>query len=135
MFRIADRPQANAIAERNGGEVMRHHRAIVTNRLLRPIWSVMLPLVQRVINRTWKQSIGATPHQLIHWAPTDLDRGLFAPFREASVVPPLTTGYVQQLQEAYTELLDATAVYVAKEQQKLAKHQPEVVPTEFQVGT
>ena len=134
VLTLAERPQANAIVERNGGEVMRHLRALVTARDLRGIWSVVLPLVQRIINHTWKRSIGTTPHLLLHWAPTDLDRGLFAPFGEATVVPPLETEHVRQLQQAYETLLDQTSLFVAAEQEKAEEQYAESVVTEFEVG-
>ena len=123
------------MVERNGGEVVRHLRALVAARDLRPIWSVMLPLAQRVINGTWKSRTGSTPHRLIHWAPTDLDRGLFEPFQSEAVVPPLETGHVLLLQQAYERLLDETAVFVSAEQDKLMQQYADVVPTEFKVGT
>jgi hypothetical protein len=65
VLTLAERQQANAIVERNGGEVMRHLRAHEGEvmRYLRTIF-VMLPLAQRIINKTWKQSIGTSPHQL-----------------------------------------------------------------------
>ena len=91
VLTLAERPQANALAERNGGEVMRHLRAVVLDKVLRQLWSVLLPLTMRVINRSYKPSVGNTPHRLIHWAPTDLDRGMFAPFREAGELPPLNS--------------------------------------------
>jgi hypothetical protein len=66
VLTLAQRPQANVLAERNGGEVMRHLRAIVTDKGMRDLWSVMLPLIMRIINRTFKQSVGTTPHRLLH---------------------------------------------------------------------
>lgn len=134
VLTLAERPQANAIVERNGGEVMRHLRVMVAARDLRPIWSVVLPLVQRIINNTWKGAINNTPHRLIHWAPTDLDRGLFAPFREAAVSPPLQSEYVAQLQVAYERLLDETSEFVCMEQKKLQSQYVGIQPTEFAVG-
>jgi hypothetical protein len=53
VLTLAERPQANAIVERNGGEVMRHLRMLVAPKDLRSLWSVMLPLSQRIINNTW----------------------------------------------------------------------------------
>ena len=82
------------------------------DRGLRPLWSVLLPLSMRVINKTYKPSINAVPHRLIHWAPTDMDRGLFSPFREDVEIPPLKTEYVQQLEEAYERLLDVTSEHI-----------------------
>ena len=131
---MPERPQANAIVERNGGEVTRHLRVLVAARDLRGIWSVMLPLVQRIINHTWKKSIGTTPHRLMHWAPTDLDRGLFAPFQAYAVMPPLSNAHVKRLQEAYERLLDETSVHVVQEQEAQQQRYADIVPTEFMVG-
>jgi hypothetical protein len=79
VLSLAERPQANSIVERNGAEVMCHLRILVAPKDLRSIWSVVLPLAQRIINRTWKAAVGSSLYRLIHWAPTDLDRGLFSP--------------------------------------------------------
>jgi hypothetical protein len=135
VLTLAERPQANGVVERNGGEVMRHLRLLVAPKDLRRLWSVMLPLSQRIINNTWKASIGSTPHQLLHWAPTDLNRGLFAPMEEPSAVPPLSNDHVRQLQVAYERLLDETSLHVWTEQAKLLEEYQGVVPTDFAVGT
>jgi hypothetical protein len=135
VLTLAERPQANAIVERNGGEVVRHLRALVAQRDLRSIWSVMLPLSQRIINKTWKASIMATPHQLMHWAPTDLDRGILTPYGEAQEIPPLSTEFVSELQRGYERLLDETSEHVAREQEKLRVEFKSVVPTVLEVGS
>lgn len=134
VLTLPERPQANAIVERNGAEVMRHLRILVAERDLRRLWSVMLPLAQRVINRTWKQAVGASPHQLMHWAPTDLDRGIFAPFQESPVVPPLSTDYVINLHRAYERLLDMTSLHIVDEQKKLKELHQHKDDTIFDVG-
>jgi hypothetical protein len=77
----------------------------------------MLPLVMRIINRSFKPSIGAVPHRLLHWAPTDLDRGMFAPFREVTEAPVLNSPYVRSLESAYEKLLDAE--FILEEQDKV----------------
>ena len=69
MLTLAQRPQANAIAERNGGKVTRHLRALLIDKVLQGLQSVLLPLT--------------TLHRLMQWASTYLDRGIFEPFREA----------------------------------------------------
>jgi hypothetical protein len=134
VLTLAERPQANAIVERNGREVMRHLRALVAQRDLRSLWSVMLPLAQRIINKTWKQSVGATPHQLLHWAPTDLDRGILTPYGEVENIPPLSTEVVSKIQVAYERLLDETSLYVVEEQARLRGESGVIVPTEMEVG-
>lgn len=136
VLTLAQRPQANALAERNGGEVMRHLRAIVMTKGLRELWSVMLPLIMRIINRTYKQSIGSTPHRLLHWAPTDLDRGLFAPFPENDApVPPLKTEFVKALEKGYEQLLDASALHILQEQDRIRQQYDIAEVREYDVGS
>jgi hypothetical protein len=135
VLTLAERPQANGIVERSGGEVMRHLRLLVAPNNLRSLRSVMLPLAEHIINNTWKAAIGNTPHRLIHWAPTNLDRGLFTPIDEPKVVPPLSEDYVVQLQVAYERLLDETSAYILEEQEKLQKKYLGTVPTGFPVGS
>jgi hypothetical protein len=135
VLTLAQRPQANGLVERNGGEVMRHLRALVLSKGLRALWSVMLPLVMRIINRSYKPSIGAVPHRLLHWAPTDLDRGMFAPFREVSEAPVMNSSYVRSLESAYEKLLDATSEFILEEQDKVRAQYEGKEPTEFEVGS
>jgi hypothetical protein len=132
---LAYRPQANGLAERNGGEVMRHLRALTLDKNIRALWSVVLPMIMRIINKSFKPSIGGVPHRLIHWAPTDLDRGLFDPFDMYVPMPPLQTEYVTALEEAYEHLLDATSEHILQEQSKVAARFEGIVPTEFPPGS
>ena len=90
---------------------------------------------QRIINNTWKADIGNTPHRLIHWAPTNLDRGLFTPIDEPKVVPPLSNDYVVRLQTAYERLLDETSAHILEEQEKLQRGNVGMVPTGFLDGS
>ena len=135
ILTLAQRPQANALVERNSGEVARHLRAVVLDKVIRPLWSVMLPLIMRIINRSFKPSVGSTPHRLLHWAPTDLDRGMFAPFRMDSVVPPLHSSFVRTLEQTYEHLLDVTSDHVRREQDRIQLRFDGMVPTEFKVGS
>ena len=96
---------------------------------------MVLPLAQRIINRTWKAAIGSSPHRLIHWAPTDLDRGLFSPIEDPKVIPPLTNDYVMLLQAAYERLLDETSMHIWKEQERLREEYIGAIPTDFKVGS
>ena len=119
MLTLAYRPQVNVIVERNGGEVMRHIRELVLDKVLRGLWSVSLPLVMCIINRSYKQSIGTIPHRLLHWAPTDLDRGLFTPFRDEGPLPAAKSAYVRALEVQYENLLEVTSTHILFEQTKL----------------
>ncbi len=117
VLTLAERPQANAIVKRNGAEVIRHLRILVAPKDLCSIWSVVLPLAQRIINRTLKAAVGSSPNRLIHLAPTDLDRGLFSPIEDPKVISPLTNDYVMHLHFAYERLLDEISMHILKEQE------------------
>ena len=101
VLTLAQHPQVNALAKRNGAEVAKHLRALLLDNAIRESWSVLLPLVMRIINRPYIQNIGTTPHRLILWAPTDLDRAMFEPFREAKELLPVKSAYVLQLEVTY----------------------------------
>ena len=117
VLTLAGRPQENGIVECLGGEEMRHLKALTVAKDLKSIWSVMLPLVQRIINKTWKSSIQNCPLNLIHFSPTDLNRGIFSSFAEPEFVPPLKTEYVNKLWVAYERLLDEASLFMAVEQE------------------
>ena len=134
VLTLAERPQANGICERNGAEVMKHLRILVAAKDLRSIWSVVLPLIRRILNLTWRPSVGCAPHTLIHWAPTNLDRGIFAPFDEPFAVPPLNSKYVARLHEVYESLLDSTSLYILERQQKSLDDANMTEPTVFSPG-
>ena len=114
---------------------MRHLRAILLDKVVRPIWSVLLPLVMRILNKTYKQSIHCTPHSLMFWAHTDLDRGIFNQFNERLEILPLRSNYVRVLEDNYERLLDITLLHILAEQEKLIKRYADIVITEFDVGS
>ena len=135
VLTLAERPQANGIAERIGGEVMRHLRALVFDARIRSIWSVVLPLVQRILNRTFREFLGCAPNALVYVQAPDLDRGLFEPFREHNALLPVSMDYLQALRDAQESLLDITAEHLAAQQRhRLAKARP-VIPTVFPIGS
>ena len=119
ILTLAERPQANGMVERQGGEVMRHLRALVFDSATKFLWSLMLPLVQRILNRTYRQSTGCIPNSLVYVSAPDLDRGIFEPFREHASLAPVTSDYMRQLVTAHETLLDLTSLHVDKEQKKL----------------
>ena len=135
VLTLAERPQANGMVERQGGEVMRHLRALVFDSRIRNIWSVVLPLVQRILNRTFRQSLGCTPNSLVYVQAPDLDRGLFEPFRAHEQLTPVTPRYLQQLRDAQEILLDITSLHLLAYQRKVQSRLKPALPTEFAVGS
>lgn len=67
-----------------------------------------MPLIMRIIYQTFKLSVREIQHRLLHWAPTDLDRGTVCfPCEEATTVPPLKTEFARELKWDYERRLDA----------------------------
>jgi hypothetical protein len=69
--------EENAIVERAIKEVNRHLRAIIYDRNIYDDWSILLPLVQRIMNSTFHSSIGCSPSQIIFGDAIDLNRDIF----------------------------------------------------------
>jgi transposase InsO family protein len=62
---LAYRPQANGRVERVCKEVGRHLRFICLDRRIEGQWSVMLPIVQRVLNTTPHIALGVEPAKIV----------------------------------------------------------------------
>ena len=68
--------QKNGIQERRNKEVNRHLRAIMFHRDMKSSWSDAVPLVQRIINAQYVESLGTTPASIIFGDMVKLDNGL-----------------------------------------------------------
>ena len=68
--------EENSIVERANREVNKHLRSIIFDRKIKTQWSIVLPLVQRVMNTMQHSSIGCAPSQIIFGNAIDLDRGI-----------------------------------------------------------
>ena len=66
--------EENGIAERAIKTVQEHLRALLFDREVKQSWSVVLPLVQRIMNASRHQAIGCSPAQIIFGNSIDLDR-------------------------------------------------------------
>jgi len=95
----------------------------------------MLPLTQRILNKTFRQCIGCSPNDLVFVRAPDLDRGIFEPFKEASALAPMSTSTVQELHAAHELLLDITSLHVLKEQRAFAAKYAATTPTDFPDGS
>jgi hypothetical protein len=58
-------PQANGLVERRNAEVIKHLRAIIFEKRVLESWSMLLPLVQRILNSITDSSIGTAPARVI----------------------------------------------------------------------
>jgi hypothetical protein len=110
-------PQANGIVERRKAEVMKHLRALVFEKRIKPLWSRFLPLVQRILNYTIDGSIGTQPARVIF--------GDMIPSQVAMDIPASWEGrpiedYLETLRSAQESLIGSTQDYLAKNQRKRA---------------
>ena len=110
LLSLAYSKQENAIVERANKEVMRHLRAIVFDTRLKNEWSLVLPLVQRIMNASTHESIGVSPAQLVFGNAIQLDRGLFFQQDNDPLKIPTTTPSVKQ----YIDALMAQQVLVLR---------------------
>ena len=98
--------EENSIVERANKEVNRHLRAIVFDRKIKTNWSLVLPLVQRVLNTTVHSSTGVAPAQIIFGSAINLDRHVLHKNPPAS--EPV------EYSEYVTKLLNVQAEVVAR---------------------
>ena len=130
-------PQANGMIERNGREIMRHLRALVILQELRDLWSVALPLVARILNKTYRAYLGCAPNDLMYLTPPALDRGFtrfFEPERVVSEMIPITSDFMAKLVVAQEALLDETALTLLEEQNDIKHREPVALDLNFEVG-
>ncbi len=58
-------PESNGVVERKNAEVMRHVRWLALALDKRDDWSLLLPLVQHIVNNTTHSTTGFSPNELI----------------------------------------------------------------------
>jgi transposase InsO family protein len=76
-FTMAYSKEENAIVERANKEVGRYLRDIIFDRGLIDKWSIVVPLVQRIINSSTHWVTGVSPAKILFGNSVDLDRGIF----------------------------------------------------------
>ena len=129
------RPAANSMIERNGKETGRHLRAAVLLPDVKERWSVVLPLVSRIVNKTYRDYLGCCPNDLVFLVPPAVERGLegvFEPERVVSELLPITTEFMKELVTANERLLDQASSLLLERQNRLAG--PVVEERNFKVG-
>lgn len=118
IFSLAYSKEENAVVERSNKEVMTHLRGIVFDIRLKKDWSLILPLVQRLLNSIVKESTGVRPSQLLFGNAIDLDRGIMFP--EQVVGDSDNTETTPSVRQYLDKLLSSQALIlkVAQETQK-----------------
>ena len=105
--------EENGIVERAIKTTQEHLRAFLFENLeMKPSWSTVIPLVQRIMNASRHQAIGCSPAQIIFGNSIDLDRHiLHAPSPMEEI----------ELPEWHQELVDIQAKLILKVQEMLHK--------------
>jgi hypothetical protein len=62
---VTDHPESNGMVERRVQEVMKHLRCIAAERELSSHWSVVLPMVQRIVNVVDNSTTGFSPMHVL----------------------------------------------------------------------
>jgi len=79
--------QENSLVERANKEILRHLISITQDARLRGSWSVILPMVSRIINNEVHSSTGVSPNQLVFGLLANrLEDVLLYPFNRSDVV-------------------------------------------------
>ena len=73
-FTMTASKEENSFVERSIKEIRRHVRAIIYSRNLIDDWSLILPLVQRILNAEVKEALGVSPAQILFGNALQLDR-------------------------------------------------------------
>jgi hypothetical protein len=134
--------EENGIVESRNREVMRHLKAMIFHRKLKSDWSIILPLVQRILNAERMQGLNVSPAQILFGNSITLDRGIFLPFLPPTTVKTPDSVKVKRLSEWTAKMLQkqAEVIAVAQETQEKAhkayfdKYSSQT-PTEFPIGT
>ena len=112
---LAYSKEENGLVERANKEVMRHLRAIIFDRNVKHNWSRFLPLVQRIMNATVHESIGASPAQLLFGNAINLDRRVILDRRE--IFRNIREPREQTLNQWAEEMIKAQAAIIKASQE------------------
>jgi hypothetical protein len=129
------RPQANGMIERSGKETGRHLRAIVRIPQVKLIWSVVIPLIMRIVNNAFRDYLGCCPNDLMYLVPPAVERGfegVFEPQRVVSELLPVSSAFMETLVAAHEAMLDQASLMVLEHQRDATKKV--TVERNFQVG-
>ena len=86
--------------ERSIKEIRRHLRAIIFSRNLIDDWSLILPLVQRILNADTKEALGVSPAQILFGNAINLDRKILQ-----DIVPKDNDSNPKRLSEYLSQLI------------------------------
>jgi hypothetical protein len=110
---IAYSHEENGIVERVNKETLRHVRAILFDKEIKPTYNILLPLVQRIINATVHSSTGFAPASIMMPA-LQLNAGIVFPHYERDDMAT-TSEYVKTLQSKQAMIIRKVQATLGKQ--------------------
>jgi transposase InsO family protein len=132
-YTLPYRPEANGIAERVNSSLLKHLNGFIMELRIKPDWSVVLPLVQRIINATPHVSIGTTPVRMIYGDRMTTNQGLLEPLPGPHPGNITVEGHIQDL-NASLKMLHAAAVKHQQREVQFRLADTPTNPTKYAVG-
>lgn len=133
QFTMPYRPESNGIVERANKEVGRHLKTLLATIKSFDSWSTYLPLVQRIINTSYHQSIGTCPARLVYGDGWNLAKGILDADRPDQDITTYED-YVQTINDVIKSLMSAAHDTQEKIIQSRIEASPDS-PTHFDVGS
>jgi transposase InsO family protein len=105
---LAYSKQENSLVERTNKEINRHTTSLFFDQRIKENWRNAKPFVQRILNSNYSDRTKISPADMLFGRAVDLDRGIFAPFEEATLNSPVpiskTTSIMLKLQNDLMEV-------------------------------
>jgi transposase InsO family protein len=130
---IPFRHEANGLVERTNREVGRHLQALVAQASRYNSWSLLVPLVQRIINMAYNKNIGTNPARLVYGDTWHINHDNLHPGLPVIEGEMVYEQYVENLNENI-QLLVNTAQSVQDKEIELRLNHSAEKPTKFLEG-
>ena len=86
---IAYSKQENSLVKRTNKEINRHTTSLFFDNLIKDNWRNAKPIVHRKLNSTYSERTKICPADMLFGSAVDLDRDIFASFKEATLNSPV----------------------------------------------
>jgi len=114
---VAYHPEANGIVERRNTEILKHLRILVQNKDILDEWSLVLPLVQRILNFIKDGSINMAPAQILFGDMIPCGLSLIMTSNEESGTIQIAV-FLEKLKQKQLLLIQATQKYLSENASK-----------------
>jgi hypothetical protein len=132
-FTMAYSKEENAIVERANKEVERYLRDIIFDRGLLDKWSIVTPLVQRIINSSTHWVTGVSPAKILFGNAIDLDRGIFLEHIPGTPTEKMST-WTSKMLDIQNKVMNIARTKL-QEKDKIHMQTDSITWSEFQIGS